>query len=280
MAEVKRGSPFLTRVGIAVYAIVCLAFFISLMFPYDHFRGRLERSIGTAVDRDVTLGRVHARFPFGFKADGMSIDKNPLAEELIIKPHLLSLLAGKKGMDIKAVFPSGSLLCSYDKTMGAQRKTVHISLKMDNLDSSVFHALLPTAGKPKGLITGTIELSGPESSLKDMDGNASITWKDGFIPLPGTNLPVSGLKFKTLEVASRMESGVLNLERVDFAGDMSGNVKGSVRMMDPVGRSRLNLTGEISLSKESGTDPSSDGMRFSLRGSIDRPGFRILGFPR
>lgn len=287
MAEAKRGSPFIEKIGIAAYCLVCLILFISIRFPYDTFKGSMEQSMSRAVNQPVTLGHVSARFPFGCKVDGMSIDKTPYAKELIFYPHLFSLLTGRLGMDIRATFPSGSLACSFDKPLGVAKKSVRASFKMKNLDTSLLHTLFSTSIQPKGFITGSIEVIGRSPSIRDMGGKASIVWKDGFIPITDSQLPIDGLKFKTLQMNSRIENGVLTLEKMDLKGDVSGTVKGIVRMMEPIRRSRLSLTGEIALSQamvpsmDDGQGFSPQGpVRFSIRGTLDKPRFRILGSQR
>jgi hypothetical protein len=153
-------------------------------------------------------------------------------------------------------------------------------VKMDNFDSSLIHTLFGVDLQPQGTITGTVDLEGPNSSLKAMGGNASIVWKNGFIPLSDSQLPMDGLKFASMVMSSRIERGMLTLDKMDMKGDMSGSMKGAVWMMDPPGRSRLNLTGELLLAQAlsaSMTGAPQGAMRFSLRGTLDRPRFRVIG---
>ncbi len=287
MADDRRGVPLLEKVGIAAFCVVCLILFVSIRFPYDTFRGKLEGSLSKALDQPVTLGSVHARFPFGCRVDGMSVGRKPYAKELIIYPHLLSPLAGCLGMDIKAVFPSGSIACSFDRPFGTAKKPVKASFEMKDFDTSLIHALFSTSIQPKGSITGTVEMAGTASSIRDISGRASIVWKDGFIPLADSQLPIDGIRFKVMHMDSHIDNGVLTLEKLDLKGDVSGSAKGAVRLMDPLRRSRLSMSGEIALpqgmaaSMGAGQGLSPQGMvRFSLRGTLDRPRFRTLGSPR
>lgn len=287
MADGRRGVPFLEKVGVAAFCIVCLVVFISIRFPYDTFRGTLEGAFSKALNQPVTLGHVHARFPFGCTVDGMSVNRKPYAKELVIYPHLLSLLTGSMGMDVKAVFPTGSVACSFDKPFGIAQKSVRASFNMENFDTTLIHTLFSTSTQPKGFITGTVEMAGMSSSVRNMGGKASIVWKDGFIPLADSQLPIDGLKFKTMQMNSRIENGVLTLEKMELKGDVSGTAKGAVRLMEPLRRSRLSLSGEIALPQGMAATmgaaqgvPPRGMVRFSLRGTLDRPRFRILGSPR
>jgi type II secretion system protein N len=283
MAEVKRGTPLMEKAGIAAYGILCLLLFTYLRFPYENFRGYLEQAISAETSRPFTLGAIRSQFPLGIHVEGVSIEGNKYVNDLILRPHFFSFMTGRFGMDVKALFPSGSLDCSFDKPLGKSRSPVSAEIEMENFDSSLVHTLFGTSIQPKGTISGTIELSGPQPSLKAMGGKASIVWKNGFIPLSGSQLPLDGLKFTSMAMSSRIERGMLTLDKMEMKGDMAGAMKGMIWMMDPPGRSRLNLTGEIMLDQALSSAMTAPGfqpqgmMRFSLRGTLDRPRFRILG---
>jgi type II secretion system protein N len=280
MAELKRSIPFREKAGIIAYGIVCLVLFTYIRFPFENFRGYLEQSISDRTGRPVTLGPIRSHFPLAIKVEGVSVDGVTYVKDLILRPHFFSFATGRFGMDVKALFPSGSLVCSFDKPMGSLRTSVDASITMDNFDSSMVHTLFGTGLQPKGSISGTIELTGPAPSLKALGGSASIVWKDGFIPLSDSQLPMNGLKFASMIMNSRIERGMLTLDKMEIKGDMAGDMKGSVWMMDPPGRSRLNLTGELILAQALSAAMASapqGAMRFSLRGTLDRPRFRIIG---
>lgn len=281
MAEIKRsGFPFREKAAIAAYGVACLLLFVLVRFPYENFRGYLEQAMSARSGRPVELGPIKFHFPLGIKVDGVSVGGTKCMNQLIMRPHVFSLATGQFGMDIKALFPAGSLACSFDKPMGSLGSSVSAKVRMDGFDSSLIHTLFGTNIQPKGIITGTIELSGPDQSLKAMGGSANLVWTGGFIPLSDSQLPLDGLKFSTMVMDSHIERGMLTLDKMEMKGDMSGTMKGSVWMMDPPGRSRLNLTGELMLAQalSAAAVGSPQGlMKFSLRGSLDRPRFRILG---
>ena len=271
------------KAGFAAYGILCLLIFIYLRFPYENFRGYLEQAVSQRTSRPVTLGAIRPRFPLGIHVKGVSIEETRYVDDLVLKPHVLSFMTGRFGMDVEALFPAGSLACSFDRPLGKSRRPVSATVEMDNFDSSLVHTLFGTDIRPKGTISGTIELSGPTPELKSMGGRASITWKDGFIPLSGSQLPLDGLTFTSMVMSSHIERGMLTLDKMEMEGDMAGTMKGMVWMMNPPGRSRLNLTGEIMLAQALASAMAAPGMspqgmmRFSLRGTLDRPRFRILG---
>lgn len=282
MADEKRISPGLIKTGVAVYLFLCLVLFASMRFPYDTFRGRLEGAISSMVGQPVALGHIRSSFPFGFTVEGMSINKSPFARELKLDPSLIALLAGRLNLDVEALFSSGRIEGSIHTPFGDKGGALSISARMDNLDSQAFRPLFSPGIDPRGFVSGTIELSGPGSSIRELGGKANIVWKEGYVPLPVSLLPIDGLQFKVLQIDSVMEKGLLTLEKVELAGDISGTVKGSVRIMEPLSRSRLNLSGEIGLPQDmalllgSPASSPSERVRFSLRGTMDRPRFRLL----
>jgi type II secretion system protein N len=185
-------------------------------------------------------------------------------------------------MDIDAVFPSGSLAGRVRTPFGAGEGTLGVSAQMDGLDARVFHPLFSSEFRPKGVLSGSVELDGPSASLREMGGKANIAWENGYVPLPVPLLPIDGIEFTTLRIDSVMEKGLITLQKVELAGDISGTVQGSIRIMEPLPRSRLNLTGELTLPPDialitgSPRRPASERVRFSLRGTVERPRFRIL----
>ncbi|MGI6387815.1 MAG: type II secretion system protein GspN [Desulfomonilia bacterium] len=286
MADEKTFSPRLAKAGIGLYLLFCLMLFILVRFPYDTFRGRLEETMSSLVGRPVTLGYISSSLPFGLKVEEMSIDENPFAKELKIRPGLISLLSGSLDLSVEAFFPSGSLSGSVRTPLDAMGESLSVTARMDNLDSQALQHLFPSGVCPRGIITGTIDISRPNASPREMEGRADIIWKDGYLPIVHSPLnlplPLDGIQFTTLKLESAMEKGLITLEGLELAGDISGSVKGSIRIMEPLSRSRLNLSGEVSLPPDlalllgAQAGSSTGGMRFSLRGTLDRPRFRLL----
>ncbi len=284
MAEIKRGSPGLEKAGLAVYGIMCLIVFTFIRFPYDTFRGKLEQAIGSAINQQVTLGHIHFRLPIGFRVDSLMINRNLLTKELILMPHLFSLLGGKYGLDMKAVFPTGSLKCSFDVPMGESGKPMNLLLKMDNFDAGLFKVIFSTRSQARGIINGTIDLEGPGMTWSKMGGQVDLEWKDGNIPLPGFHMPMEEIRFKSMEMDSTLNKGVMSLNKMDITGDVSGSMKGSVHLSNQLSQSRMNITGNISLPQGAVASPGTGqasmpqgNVRFSLKGTFNTPRFRIAG---
>jgi hypothetical protein len=137
--------------------------------------------------------------------------------------------------------------------------------------------------KPRGTVSGELNLKTPRDSLEKAIGSLALTWKKGSLPLGMVTLPFDALTFENLELDGTIDKGLLNFEKVEFTGDFAGTMTGSIRLSRDIKRSRLNITGEMTLPetmrKALGADSatSGQGTRFSLRGSIEKPRFRMLG---
>jgi type II secretion system protein N len=278
----KKGYSFWAKVGFVLYVIICLIIFIYMQFPYDTLKTRLEQTLSTALGKEVTLGHIHSQIPFGFAAQGLDINAVPVATNLIFHPHLTSLLSGTFGVDLSAQLISGSVKGFVKTPMKSAGNSVEIFLDADNVDSAAFTKLLPANLQPRGIIAGHAEFKGPPDSIDKAQGMVSLVWKEGSIPLAISSVPLDALAFTSLEVDAKIDKGMLTIERAELNGDISGTIKGAIRVRNQLERSRLNLTGEImlpegmkSLFGTQGND-ASQGLKFSLRGTIDRPRFRVL----
>jgi type II secretion system protein N len=283
MAEEKKGSPWLSRAAVTAYVLVCLVVFVALRFPYDAFRGNLEEAMSSVFRQPVTLGHVSYGFPYGLKVAGVSVSGSPFARELRLDPSLLPLLLGRLDLGMEALFDPGVLEGSIRTPLKSPGESLNLSARMDNLDARSFQPFMPPGMSPSGLVTGTVDIEGPAMNLRELGGRASVAWKDGYLPLPGSLLPLGGIPFSSLEVQTVMEKGLITLEKMELSGDISGTVTGTVRLMEPLSRSRLNLTGELGLPPEMAAllggmeEPSPGGRaRFSLRGTLESPRFRIM----
>ncbi|MFY9397171.1 MAG: type II secretion system protein GspN [Desulfomonilia bacterium] len=282
MAEGKNGSPLFSRTVLIAYALVCLAVFVVLRFPYDAFRGNLEQAMSSVLRQPVTLGHISYGFPSGLAVAGMSVGGSHFARELRLDSSLLQLFLGRLDLGVEALFDPGVLEGSIRTPLKSPGESLSASVRMDGLDARSLKVFMPPGMSPSGFVTGTVDIEGPALNLRELGGRASVTWKDGYLPLPGSLLPLGGIPFSSLEVRTIMEKGLITLEKMELSGDISGTVTGTVRLMEPLSRSRLNLTGELGLPPEmaallgAGQGPRSGGTRFSLRGTLESPRFRVM----
>jgi type II secretion system protein N len=283
MAEKRAIHPIWLKVVFVLYTLVCTIVFVYALFPYDVLKGRIEESLTQALGSDVTLGHIRPSFLWGFTVDGFDVKGVRVAKELTISPRPLYLFTGTLGLGFNAAMASsgggeGYLRMPFKKS----KKPVEISLSLTNMDMSSLATLFPPNVKPKGNISGEFNLVTPRDTLDKATGGLSLNWKKGTLPLNLDALPIDALIFDTLEFDAKINKGVISIEKADLAGEISGNMMGNVRFSKNIKRSRLNITGELILPESMrnalgvGMQPSGQTTRFSLRGSLERPRFRLI----
>jgi hypothetical protein len=190
-------------------------------------------------------------------------------------------------MDMKAVFPTGSLYCSFDTPMNKSRKPMTLLLDFDNFDAGILKAFFRSGSQIRGIINGIIDLEGQAMRYGSMGGKVDLAWSDGFTPLAGLQIPLESLSFKGLELGSTISKGVMTLNRMEITGDVPASMRGSVHLSDQLSRSRMNITGNITLPRVAGSFQDAGqpfmpqgNVRFYLRGTFDSPRFRVAGAAR
>ena len=282
MAKAGQGYSFWAKVGFVLYTLLCLIVFVYILFPYDTLKDRLEQTLSRTLQSEVSLGHMHADLPLGLAADGLDINAVPVATKLTFHPQLTRLFFGRFGMDIWAQLLSGEIQGFIATPVGSMGETVQVVLDARNVDSSAFSKLFPSHIQPRGIISGHTELNGPPSSIDKVSGSVSLVWKDGSLPLFIPTVPLDALAFRTVEVDAYLDKGMLTIEKGELTGDISGTVKGAIRVRDLTERSRLNLTGEVILPEEMKglfgmkDQDTAGGIKFSLRGTLGSPRFRML----
>ncbi len=282
MDKTAHARSFWVRAGFIFYAVFCLILFVYLRFPYDTLKGRIESTLGSVLGAEVSLGHLSSSLPLGLAADGLDINAVPVATKLLFHPRLSAIFSGRLGLDVRAVLDTGDARARIGTPILSIGDPVEAVFDIEDMDPAPLARLVAAGRQVKGLISGQATLSGSPGSLQKAQAKVSFVWKDGSIPLSVPAIPVDALAFKTLEVAASMDKGMLTIEQAELSGDISGTVKGSVRVQDNVERSRLNLTGELQLPQELKTlfgmanGSGSQGVKFSLRGTVDNPRFRVL----
>jgi len=282
MARGKQGYSFWVKAGFVLYAMAILIVFIYIQFPYDALKDRLEQTLSSTFGSEVALGHMHAHLPLGLAADGLDINAVPVATRVIFYPQFTRLFFGRFGVDITAQLLTGEIDGFVTTPVRRVGKTVEIVLDAQGVDSASFSKLLPAHIQPRGIISGHAQVNGPPDSIDKVSGVVSLVWKDGSLPLSIPTVPLDAIAFKSIEMDANLDKGMLTIERGELSGDISGTVKGAIRVRELFERSRLNLTGEVMLPEGmkgmlgiKGQDASA-GLKFSLRGTLGSPRFRIL----
>jgi type II secretion system protein N len=272
----------LIKIGLGLYAALCLVVFIWIRFSYDSIKYKVEDALTNVIGNQVTLGHIKPNLLWGFTVERMEIKGVPVAKRLTISPKPWDIFRGSLGFGFHADLVSGMTDGHMMLPFRKDKSPMNITVNMTNVDLAAISKVFPPNLTPKGIVSGELNLTTLRNSLDKATGNLALTWKKGTLPLGMESLPFDSLIFENLDFDGRIDKGLLNLEKVDFIGEFSGTMNGSIRFSSEIKRSRLAISGELnlpeSIKKSLGPeyDSSGQGTRFSLRGSIERPRFRML----
>jgi len=283
MADVRSRSSLWIKIGLGLYACICLVLFIWMRFSYDSLKYRVEDALSGVLGAPVVLGHIQPNLLWGFKVEGIEIKGTQVARKLTITPRPWEIFRNSLGFGFHADLTTGTTEGRMRFPFKKSKRPMEITIDMANVDLAGLSALFPPNLSPKGTVSGEFNLMTSRDSLDKAIGNCTLSWKKGSLPLGMASLPFDALTFENLDLDGTIDKGLLNIEKVEFTGDFSGTMTGSIRLAHDFMKSRLNITGEVTLPevmrKALGTDSAAPGQstRFSLRGSMDKPRFRMLG---
>lgn len=283
MVDAASRNRMLTRAALGLYTFVCLLVFIWIRFSYDSVKYKLEDALTRVMGGQVILGHISPSLLGGFNIDGMDIKGVKVAKKVSVSPKPWDVFRGSLGFGFHAELVSGMTEGHMMFPFRKEKSPMNMTIDMSNVDLSGFSKVFPANMTPKGVITGELNLTTLRKSLDKATGNLTLSWKKGTLPLGMVALPFDALVFDNLEFDGKIDKGLLNIEKADFTGEFSGVMTGNIRFSSELKRSRLAITGELNLPESIKRalgpmyDSSGQGGRFSLRGSIERPRFRMLG---
>lgn len=283
MADVRKVSSLWIKIGLGLYACICLVLFIWMRFPYDSLKYRIEDAMTGVLGGPVVLGHIEPSLLWGFRIDGLQIKGNQVASKLTISPKPWEILRGSLGFGYHAVLAAGEVDGKMRLPFKKSKRPMELTLDMANVDLNGMSKIFPQTMRPQGIISGDLSIMTARESFDKATGSLTLSWKKGSLPLGMPSLPFDALTFENLDLDGTIDKGLLNLEKVEFTGDYSGTMTGSMRLSRDIKKSRLNITGEVTLPeamrKALGSDAmtSGQGTRFTLRGSVEKPRFRMLG---
>lgn len=282
MADVRKGSRLWITIGLGLYAGICLMLFIWMRFPYDSLKYRLEDALSGFFRAPVILGHIEPSLFRGFRIEGVEVGGTQVARMLTVSPKPWQILRGSLGFGYHADLVAGTVEGLMSLPYRKRSRPMELTLDMAAVDLNGLSRFFPPGVRPSGIVSGELSLTAPRDSIDKAVGALALSWKKGSLPLGMPSLPFDALTFENLELESSIDKGLLSIEKIEFTGDFSGTMTGSIRLSPEVRRSRLNISGEVTLPESmrqslGAADGSpGQGSRFSLRGTIESPRFRML----
>ncbi len=281
MAKEKQGFSALAKFGLAVYIIVCLATFLYLRFPYDALSGKLEQELSAAVGKPIELGHVSSVLPLGIRADGLTIDGKSFDGVITVRYKLLPLFAGKLSFGYSLEAAEGQLKGNLSTPVTAPGSQIELNLNAENFDMAGFATLAPELADLSGLVSGKVILNMDPRNPHKAEGDVTLNWINGQIPLRIPNVPMDAMPFEMIGLQAHMDGkGSLLIEQAETKGIVAATMNGKVRLYRRLTRSRINISGEIKMDSAMksmlgvqgvGDDP----VKFNLNGTVDNPRTRF-----
>ena len=276
--------------GYILYVIVLAVLFLYICFPADSAKQYLEFLISRpAAGLEVAVGSLGLGFPPSVDANDVDIRyrrAEPVnLERITISPAYLKLLRGVRSFRIDGDAAGGKIQGSL-ALPGSSGNSGDVSARFDfhDLEIGSFH-ILETMGRGKaaGRMEGKIDYTGDLNGRGG--GNASLDARNCRIQLNPAPFGINELAFQEVQVVMELEQRRLTISRFSLDGtQFSGTGSGTLRLSAPIERSRINLSGEMSLHPPllrsiGGMLPEKfareGGLPVRITGTLGRPGFSV-----
>jgi type II secretion system protein N len=255
--------------GAAYSSFFVLVFMLSayLTFPYDRLRDLITASASSSVAGTTQHLQIGELIPLGFSGVRLSdvefVREPPVAtdastvvrvSELSLRVSLWGLLFGQKKADVDAKIGRGTLSAAYTQSTGVQTIQADlVAVDVAELGLGSFVGL-PLKGKASGKVDLTLPTEVPKSTgtvkleIKGLhigDGKAKVK-----VPaMAGTGLTLDEIDAGKLELGVQVQDGIATLTRLTTDGrDLKLSGKGTIRLVDPIKRSRPDLNVDLTFS--------------------------------
>jgi type II secretion system protein N len=266
-----------------------LVFLLSayLTFPYDRLRDLITASATSneaGARQSLQIGRLRPLGLSGVRLSDVEFTRQPVAadppsvvriSELSLRVSLWALLFGNKKASLEADVGKGKVEAHYEQNASGQ----HVEAALNAVDVAEL-GLGALVGLPlKGKATGDVDLTVP-AELSKTTGTVKLEIKglhigDGKaqvkVPaLGGSGLTLDEIDAGKLELGLSVQDGVATLTRLATDGrDLKVMGKGNIQLVDPIKRSRPDLTVELTFSNAYKNKSTRTSVMFDLIGQRD-----------
>lgn len=286
------------RKGILYFVYICAAtiFFLYFLFPSDKVKHLLEAQIQKAYpEYGMSADRIQPTFPPGLRFDKLEISyKNDLwieTENMKVTPDYLTIFAPEKAIDFRGTLYEGEMVGSVGISKEQGTYQYSVAAKISDIDIAAIQRLQEISGRAiSGILDAVLQIN----TLREVERKIVIQLQLANCEIELTN-PLFNLSFKRLSFGNidaelTIGKGSLQLKQCRAAGkQIDGNLAGTILIKDPIGKSILNLRGNIKpnhtimasvkkllpgnlLQAKAGAD---QGFPIKLYGTIEKPKFSL-----
>ena len=250
----------------AGFFIVVFSFAAYLTFPYDRLRYLLMAKASAPAEagsggRTLQIGELSPYGLSGVELKDVELVQAAVAPadppkvvrlaELSVSISPFALLFGERKVDVEAEVGTGSLEAQLVQSSSGQ----HIEVELDGVDVNELglgsYIGLPIKGSATGKIDFTMPTEVPKSSgdvklqIKGLhigDGKAKIKLPG----MAGSGLTLDEVQAGKLDLAIQIQNGLATITKLSTDGkDLKLDGKGTLRLVDPMRRSRPDLNLEL-----------------------------------
>ncbi len=283
------------------YGLLVTAALLYLRFPAEALKGQLERRAGAGLyGLSLTIRELQLAFPPGLRLRGAALGEPGsqagapvfLAEETVIRPQLLPLLFGERACTHVTRAYGGEIRGETRFAGGRFGGPFSLRAEIEGLRvgaGALLADLLPAVSG--GAARGSLDYQGSLGQLSLGRGTAELRIGEGRLALPPLVFGLESLEFREILLRLTLENRQLRLEGCRILGKaFEGELSGTLLLEPAIGRSRLELRGELVpypalLASRAGSVAGVELLRSMLRkgrlvvliqGSLSDPVFKVL----
>ena len=275
-----------------LYAVFLTAALLYVRFPEKEVAAFLQDTVRRMDPRiELSFDRLIPRITFDLYAPGPVLTfrsaAGPVrfrAGHLVLHPRIRGLFNGNPGINFELKFPGGGALEGRLVSRGDGPDRIfswEITSKEIPLQEMVsFHG--ERGFGVQGRLSGDITCEIPPTGWMDGAGRLDLHLTGGRINFPGFPAEIGHVSIRKLEAGMTLARRALKDIHVRLSGPgMTGDLKGSVRLTERIGLSRLDLKGWVKIrgyprrEAAGGTRPPGN-IPFTVKGTLERPRIRFL----
>lgn len=280
-------------IGYLCYAVAAMLLFLYVRFPEPALQAYINSRLA-AVDPSLSMQaqRVRPALPPGLKMTGATLSGNgtPLArvDATRVSPDLMALFKGSRQVRFQAKLADGTITGRADVGSPGSGHRLRVEadlnqIRLDRIDGVQAAERFSLSGFLNGRIVH-------EGSTATGLTNGALTSTELRITLKEPFFGIRDLLMHQTDASFSVHNRNLRLDNLTFDGPLlQGQISGSVELRQPLGLSRLNLSGNAKPRPElfaqlPATLPrewvnprtlATRGVAFRIRGSIENPDFSM-----
>jgi len=277
-----------------VYTILVTGFFLYYLFPSQTAKDYIYSYMGGRYpDYSVTISEIKPMFPPGliFRSVGLAFQGDEWIEvdRFSVRPRYLSIFSARKTILFNASAYSGKIRGTINLEKGDKNYTIEAATDLEGIRIEEIARIQEFSGrKVAGIWDSKILYAGSTR----LDGKVDISTRimDCEVGLTHPVFSIDNIAFDSVDAELSINRRQLLLKHCTAAGSqLDGKLTGVVAFRNPIGKSRLDLKGNMmphhllmaSLKKvvpESllpKKKPGEKGYPLKLYGTIDKPKFSL-----